>query len=115
VVYVVDVAEFSVRTETDGDRCIVAVGGELDAQTAPQLTAEAGGRLDTADFSRVVVDLSDVTFLDSTGIAALVRLRNKALDIGKQLALRSPGPRVLKVLQITALDTIFEIEPAHTA
>jgi anti-sigma B factor antagonist len=109
------VPEFSLQPEVVGDCAVFAVAGELDAQTAPRLTGEAAGRLGSDEVSRLVVDLSAVTFLDSTGIAALVRLRNRALDVGKQFALRNPGPRVVRILKITALDTIFDIEPAATA
>ncbi|MDT4936687.1 MAG: anti-sigma factor antagonist [Pseudonocardiales bacterium] len=105
-------ADLSLEPTVDRDRCLIVVAGEIDAQTAPLLVAEVGRGLDDPAVRRVVADLAQVTFLDSTGIAALVRLRNKALDTGKQLALRTPGPRVEKVLKITALDTVFEIERA---
>jgi anti-sigma B factor antagonist len=106
----VRVAEFSVRPTTEGDACVVAVTGELDAQTAPELTTTASAGLDAPETHQLVLDLSEVTFIDSTGIAALVRLRRRTLDAGKRLLLRNPGVRVVKVLEITALNSIFDIE-----
>jgi len=104
------VGEFSAQASTDGDACVVAVSGELDAHTAPELTAAAASGLDAPQIKHVVVDLSEVTFIDSTGIAALVRLRKRSQDADKALRLRNPGPRVVRVLQITALDSVFDID-----
>jgi anti-sigma B factor antagonist len=104
------VAQFSVQPSTVGDACVVAVSGELDAHTAPELTAAAAAGLDEPQTQHLVVDLADVTFIDSTGIAALVRLRKRTRDAGKAMRLRNPGPRVVKVLQITALDTVFDFD-----
>lgn len=103
-------AEFSAEPTTDGDVCVVAVSGELDAHTAPELTAAAAAGLDAPQVKHLVLDLSEVSFIDSTGIAALVRLRKRSQELAKALRLRNPGPRVVRVLQITALDSIFDMD-----
>ena len=57
-----------------------------------------------------MLDLSGVSFLDSSGIGTLVELRNVATDTGGGLTLRHPSERTARLLQITALDTVFTID-----
>jgi anti-anti-sigma factor len=80
-------------------RC-VRVAGELDVKTALIMT-------DTVDDIRdpVSIDLSDVTFIDSSGLSALLAL----LRARPQVRIAAVSARVLRVLQIT--DTVFILEP----
>jgi anti-anti-sigma factor len=57
----------------------------------------------------LALDLRNVTFIDSTGIGTLVRLRLAAKEHGKQLVLAEPSPPVLRVLDLTSLTASFEI------
>jgi anti-sigma B factor antagonist len=57
----------------------------------------------------VVVDLTDVEFIDSTGLGALVGARTAAADQGGTVALVCTQPRILKLFTITGLDSVFEI------
>jgi anti-anti-sigma factor len=91
----------SVRT-TEHD-CVVSVIGEVDMASAPQLVdalADAHGR--------VVVDLAGVTFLDSTGISALVNARNRLREEGDELSLRDPRDNVRAVLKVVGLSAWIE-------
>jgi anti-sigma B factor antagonist len=58
----------------------------------------------------VVVDLSAVSFLDSSGISALIRARRRVGEVGGTLRLRNPQPKVRRVLQITGVEQAFVIE-----
>jgi anti-sigma B factor antagonist len=57
----------------------------------------------------VVIDLADVTFIDSSGIACFIRARTAALEAGSTLVLRSPSPLVRKVLDVVDLGESIEI------
>jgi anti-anti-sigma factor len=82
-----------------GETHVVSLRGELDMATAEGLSdwlvAIAG--------SPVVVDLSGLTFMDSTGITALVMARKTMTEDGNELILSRPPPMVERVLQITGL------------
>jgi anti-sigma B factor antagonist len=93
---------FLVEVTSDPSGLVVRVTGELDVVSAPTLGACLLG-LD-AD---VVVDLADVTFIDSTGIATLVAGHNRALLRGRSFGLRSPTERVAKVLHLTGVDEVL--------
>lgn len=57
----------------------------------------------------MTVDLSDVGFIDSTGMGALVDGLKRMREAGGGMVLRSPGPSTRKVLEITGLDQVFRI------
>ncbi len=84
---------------TAGDSAtIVAVAGEIDLVTAPQLREILGEQR-----GRVVVDLADVAYLDSSGLAALSEGYRDLLRDGGTLVVRAPQPHVRRVLELTGL------------
>jgi anti-sigma B factor antagonist len=93
----------------DGDITILTVTGDLvigDGETTfkrtvTQLLEE--GRVN------LLVDLSAVGFLDSSGLGALVRALTQSQKEGGQTKLLNAGPQVRKLLQMTKLDSVFEI------
>ena len=97
---------FQVLSSSRDDSVIVEVRGEIDLATAPELmrVVEAGLDAGPVEVRRVVIDLSDVGFLDSSGLNALVRLR-RLLD-GRGIAFRLVSPAdhpVRHVFDITEL------------
>jgi anti-sigma B factor antagonist len=91
------------------DAVVLAVSGEVDLANASQLL-DAGSDSFAQDSTRlVIVDLSDVTFMDSTALSALISLRNTAIRLTKQLQLRNVPQRVWQLLSITKLDGVFSI------
>lgn len=100
--------DFSVTTSPSGDRLVVQVTGEVDVSTAPRLRDELSQAI--ADgHHELVVDLSDVSFLDSTGLGVLVgRLKALRLQEGDML-LVTQQDRILRNFRITGLDKVFRI------
>jgi anti-sigma B factor antagonist len=101
--------EFAVTREDLDDAVVVAVRGDVDVATSPTLRAElhqaiSGGR------NRVVVDMSGMDFIDSAGLGVLIGALKRAreADIGMVLKGLQSSPR--KVLSITGLDEVFDID-----
>jgi anti-anti-sigma factor len=86
----------------DGAEHVVAVRGELDMFSAPELAACLDAALDRGGV-RIVVDLTDASFLDSSGIFTLVRAKNRAQQAGGTLRLTCPPGPVLRVLTVAGL------------
>jgi anti-sigma B factor antagonist len=82
-----------------GDVHIVSLSGELDIASADGLT----DRLVEIAGSTVVVDLANLSFMDSSGIGALIRARQRMAVDGDSLLLSRPQPNVFRVLEITGL------------
>jgi anti-sigma B factor antagonist len=92
---------------TDG-AVVLEVGGEVDVQTAPALR-DALEALDEAAESVVVVDMTEVEFLDSTGLGVLVSALQRARTRDARLGLVIAQERVLKLFNVTGLSEEFEI------
>ena len=86
------------------DRTFVAVAGEIDAATAPELHTV----LDQYGRQSVMVDLNKVTFIDSCGLGTLIRAQDRITLAGGQLALRGLRPNVQKVFEITGMCDRFD-------
>jgi anti-sigma B factor antagonist len=99
--------EISVSGDCDPFR-VVSVAGEIDVAAAPSLAAKleevvAGGGVD------IVLDLSEVTFLDSSGLGVLVKYLKRVLGAGGQIRLVVTNRAVRQVIEITRLDTVFAV------
>lgn len=88
--------------------CLIAPTGELDLASAPDLVAEFEFALEHMG-PDLLVDLTHVSFIDSSGLAALVRARLTAEKRGGSLALTGPDAAVAGLLRLTKLDQFFEI------
>jgi anti-sigma B factor antagonist len=106
--------EFSLSNGSVGAIPIVAVRGEVDVESAPALRNALGDVLAT-DVPAVVVDLSEVAFLDSTGLGALVAARSTVAESDRRMAVVCDSDRIIKLFRITGLDTVFEIYPSTEA
>jgi anti-anti-sigma factor len=88
---------------------VIAPRGELDAYTRQGFAQHLSGPPGTL----IVVDLVDLTYLDSSGLGALNEARRKAIEDGGSLVVCNPGPWVRRVFEITGLDTwITDWDPA---
>jgi anti-sigma B factor antagonist len=103
-------AGISIETARHGDRCDLVVVGEVDGLSADDLAALGLLNITDAKVSNLVVHLGDVSFIDSMGIGALLRIRDIAMEFDKRLTLKNPSERVQKVLALTGLETVFVIE-----
>jgi anti-anti-sigma factor len=91
----------------------ISVRGELDLSTAPELEGPLEQALDSDDRSSVLIDLSSCEFIDSTGIALIVRAwqRLGSGEDGRALVICSHNDQVRRVLEITGLELSI---PVHS-
>ena len=99
---------FSITTSVRGDVLVVTVTGEVDLTTAPELTRAM--HLTSAHTSRLVADLAGVTFLDSSGLNALVRGSRELEErgIGFRVVAEPDGP-VRRLLDLTQLVDVVHV------
>ncbi|NKQ58616.1 STAS domain-containing protein [Amycolatopsis sp. K13G38] len=91
------------------DTLVAAVTGDIDAATAPELRAHLGKRPDEHRPRVLVLDLSEVQFLDSAGLAVLVECAAQCSKTGLDFQLVCTTRGVRRPLEIAGLDTIFTI------
>jgi anti-sigma B factor antagonist len=103
------VGEFSIEVRPDAEgRQVVAPRGEIDLVTHLQLSKAitelvAEGKVD------IVVDLSDVTFLDSTALGTLIGARRRTYAHNGSFSILCSNERLLRVFRATSLDRVFTI------
>jgi anti-sigma B factor antagonist len=95
-------------TPLGSDAYLITLAGEFDLHACPQFerrVLEALGR----GASELVVDLSEVSFIDSTTIGILMRTRKRLTPLRGRLLLVCADSNILRLFEITALDRMFEI------
>lgn len=97
-----------IATTPGTDRYVITVSGEVDLATSPDLDAAIIAALDSGAGS-LVVDLTDVSFMDSSGLGVIVRGLKRCREADKDLDLVITNERVLKVFGITGLDQVIPI------
>jgi anti-sigma B factor antagonist len=91
--------ELRIQTQDSSDATVVAVEGELDVASAARLVEEVGRSTDAAD--RIVVDLSGLSFMDSTGLRALLSASEIAEAAGCSFAVVKGPHQVQRLLRLT--------------
>lgn len=101
--------ELSISVDAEAQRCVIRLVGEVDTVSSARLRAVLGEQVDEAN--DVVLDLSGVRFIDSSGLGVLVGALRRAEAGGHRLALRAPTSSLQRVLEMTGLANAFPIEP----
>jgi anti-sigma B factor antagonist len=101
--------QFSVEARTVRDGvAVIALGGEVDVYTSPRLKQEMVDLLNKGT-TRLVIDLSAVDYLDSTGLGVLIGGLKRAREREGDLRLICDNLRILRIFEITGLTKIFDI------
>ena len=101
----------NVSSRQETDHVVVTVGGEVDLYTSPALR-DALAVAFAKKQATVVVDLSGVTYMDSSGIATLVVAHGAARKTGGRLVLAGLSERVREVFKLARLESVFELAPS---
>lgn len=92
-----------------GSALVVSCRGDITFDNTAEIRRRVEEALAEADYSALVLDLSEVCFMDSSGIGTLVALNSKVYSVGKRLYLLSPAEQVLKTLEMVKLTEFFDI------
>jgi anti-sigma B factor antagonist len=106
------VADFDVRSERIDGTAIVSCLGELDLYTVSELSAQLDASIEEGA-RRVLVDLTGATFVDSTGLGALLATRKRLGSLFGSLGLVCDDPIILRAFAVTGLDRLFTIYPSR--
>ncbi len=101
--------EFGVRYRRFGAEVVAQVRGEIDCASVPVLAGGLADLIEQQGNLVVVVDLAGVSFIDSSGLAVLLRAREVLTRKGGRMVLAGPSASARKVLDITGLSDHVEI------
>ncbi len=94
--------QFQVEVRRNGAAAVVAVSGELDLASGPELEAELD-QLTGPDIQLVVIDLRALDFMDSTGLSILVRAHQRLAGEGCEMGLVKGSQQVQRLLDLTGV------------
>jgi anti-anti-sigma factor len=103
-----------IQSKEKGDTKIISLTGKL-VGTETNAICKALEGLENSEFSKIVIDLSRVGFIDSYGLGCLIDLHQMFKDVGKKVVLAGPRESVLKLFQNSLLVEIFEIVDSNEA
>src|SRR6478735_11826721 len=90
---------------------VVPLKGEIDLHVSPTVTAAFNDVIDKKKPERLVVDLTDVSYIDSAGLAALIQAMQKVEGYGGKFMLAGLQETVRSIFEISRLDQVFQIFP----
>jgi anti-sigma B factor antagonist len=99
--------QLKIDREIVGQSLNLTLTGAFDMEAVPAFrkTVETEGD----HWQRVVIDLSDVDFMDSSGLQELVRLEEHVRQLGSEMVLAQPSVTVRRLLELTGLDAHFDL------
>ncbi len=96
--------QLDIRTERDGDACVVRLVGELDL-AGTDLTDQALAAAEASDAASILIDIDGLEFIDSHGLRTLLRAQRRDADAGRgRLRVTRGTGHVAELLRITAID-----------
>ena len=102
------VLNFDLETETEGSSALVRIRGDLDLQVVDQVT-EALTRIESDAPELLVIDLSRLTFMDSSGMGAVAAAHVRSMESGRRFAIVRPPGGVRQAFDRTRLDEVITI------
>lgn len=97
-----ELGQLNVRSERDGVVHTISVSGELDLATSPEVERELQ-RVEATDAESIVLDLSELTFMDSTGVRLIVQAHRRLRADTNRLALLRGPAAVQRVLELSGV------------
>ena len=92
-----------------GDAYVVTLRGEIDVYTAPPVRGELRRLIDEEGALELVIDLSAVTFLDSSALGVLVGVLRRLREAGGALRIVEPRTSASRIFALTGLDTVMDL------
>jgi len=99
---------FDLESETDGSSALLRIRGDFDLQVVDQVT-EALAQIESQGPELLVIDLSRLSFMDSTGMGAVAAAHIRAREAGRRFAVVQPPAGVRQAFDRTRLDEVITI------
>ncbi|MEO1814818.1 MAG: STAS domain-containing protein [Acetobacterium sp.] len=91
-----------------GKTNMVSIRGEIDIYSIEKFRETIEEKIKT-QAPEIILDCSELSYMDSTGMGVLIELRNKTKELGQKIIMMNPRPNIRKLLALTGVDKIIEI------
>lgn len=102
-------SNFTVQTQVNGETCLLQPNGDLDLASANVLADELAQAASKSDLTKIVVDMSGVPFVDSTGLRILIEGAEKSRQSGIALSLERPSSQFQRLVELTKTDSVLNL------
>lgn len=96
-----------VRFKRDGITLIVSIEGEIDHHTSRSLKERMDSRFIMEPVKNMIIDLSQVTFMDSAGIGLIMGRMKRVSSVGGKMSIRNPKPEIIKIIKMSNVDDLI--------
>ncbi|NLT08948.1 MAG: STAS domain-containing protein [Ruminococcus sp.] len=94
---------------TENGRSVAALSGEIDHHNAREIRAELDRYIISVQPEELVMDMKDITFMDSSGIGLIMGRSKLIKECGGRLEVREPQPYIKRVLRLSGIERIVKI------
>lgn len=91
-----------------GKTNMVFIKGEIDIYSIEKFRETIENQIKT-QVPEIILDCSELSYMDSTGMGVLIELRNKTKEMGQKIIMMNPRPNIKKLLTLTGVDKIIEV------
>jgi len=91
-----------------GKTNMVCIKGEIDIYSIEKFRETIENQIKT-QVPEIILDCSELSYMDSTGMGVLIELRNKTKEMGQKIVMLNPRPNIKKLLTLTGVDKIIEV------
>lgn len=98
----------AIKTESKNGTMVCRIDGDIDISSSPDLK-KVFDKLISQKTPKIVIELSRVTYVDSSGLATLVGILKNMRTYGGKMRLAGMSPKIKSLFEITKLDKLFEI------
>jgi len=99
-----------VRFSREGNTLVVMIEGEIDHHTASKVRERIDSKFLMEPVKNMILDLSGVTFMDSAGIGLIIGRKSRVSLVGGRLSLRNPNPDIRKLLRVSRMEELIELD-----
>ena len=104
-----DLGLLTLESAREGDTHVILLSGELDIMSSPEVDKELR-RVEATDADAIVLDLSGLQFVDSTGLRLLIQAEQRSRWDAGRLSLKRPPGRVQRVFEIAGIDKLLPFD-----
>ncbi|MEN3009056.1 STAS domain-containing protein [Pseudothermotoga sp.] len=101
--------EANVKFEEHSDKLLCKINGDFDAYHSAEIKKLIKEKMDGSKASKIVIDMSNVPYVDSAGLGAMVAVLKDTRNLGKELILMGLRQNVKRIFEMTRLDKVFKI------
>ncbi len=95
---------------TDADKLIALLSGEIDHHQVAPVRESIDEKISTDNPKELVLDFTDISFMDSSGIGLIMGRYKKMRELGGCITIKNPSPNTYRVLKLAGMDRLAKIE-----